>query len=85
MRGVSVWVVYSRQSCALCEEFLIELAAILGERAELVRVIDIDSDAELTRKYGDRIPVLTVDGDFVCAHRLDAERVSRYLKSSAAH
>jgi ABC-type uncharacterized transport system ATPase subunit len=75
------WVVYSRSGCGLCEEFMINLAALLGELAATVRVIDIDGDPELTRKYADRIPVLTVDGDFVCGYRLDVARVQRYLEA----
>jgi hypothetical protein len=75
----SVWVVYSRAQCGLCEQFLIELAELLGERAAQVQIVDIDTDSELKRKYGERIPVLTVDGDYVCAIRVDAERVQRYL------
>jgi hypothetical protein len=74
------WTVYSRPGCGLCDDFQIELAELLGaERAAQVRVVDIDGDAELTRKYFDRIPVLTVDDEFVCAYRLDRERVGRYL------
>ena len=73
------WIVYSRAGCGLCEEFMIELAALLGDFAAQVQVVDIDSDPELSRKYFDRIPVLTVAGDFVCAYRLDIERVRRYL------
>jgi hypothetical protein len=30
---------------------------------------------ELERRYGERIPVLMADGEFVCAYRLDAGRV----------
>jgi thiol-disulfide isomerase/thioredoxin len=76
---MSGWIVYSRSGCGLCEEFMHELAELLGEHAAAVRVVDIDGDPELTRKYFDRIPVLTVDGDFVCAYHLDGERVRRYL------
>jgi len=75
------WVVYSRSGCGLCAEFMINLADLLGELAATVRVVDIDGDPELTRKYGDRIPVLTVDGDFVCGYRLDVDRVQRYLEA----
>jgi len=77
----SPWIVYSRPGCGLCDEFMAELADLLGARAADVQVIDIDSDPDLTRKYFDRIPVLTVDGDFVCGYRLDAARVRRYLAS----
>jgi hypothetical protein len=58
---------------------MIELAELLGDRAASVQVFDIDADVDLARKYSDRIPVLTVDDDFVCSYRLDAARVRRYL------
>jgi ABC-type uncharacterized transport system ATPase subunit len=73
------WIVYSRSGCGLCEEFMHALAELLGDFATRVQVIDIDGDLDLMRRYADRIPVLTVAGDFVCAYRLDAERVRRYL------
>jgi hypothetical protein len=61
---------------------MIRLAELLGEQAASVEVVDIDTDPSLFRKYADRIPVLTVDDDFVCSYRLDAERVRRYLDHS---
>jgi Glutaredoxin-like domain (DUF836) len=70
------WTVYSRADCSLCEQLLDELAELLGpEAAMAVQVVDIEGRRELERKYGTRIPVLLADGEFVCAHRLDAERV----------
>jgi len=74
------WIVYSRSGCGLCEEFMVELARLLGPSAPQVAVVDIDSDVELTRKYSTKIPVLTVDGDFVCNYRVDSERVSRHIE-----
>ena len=73
------WVVYSRAGCTLCDDFLQELANLLGDHAHRVQVVDVDSERELVRKYSDRVPVLCIDGDFVCAHRLDGDRVKRYL------
>jgi hypothetical protein len=70
------WTVYSRADCSLCERLLEELAGLLGpEGAAAVQVVDIDGQPELERKYGTRIPVLMADGEFVCAYRLDVERV----------
>jgi Glutaredoxin-like domain (DUF836) len=70
------WTVYSRADCSLCERMLEELAELLGgQAAATVQVVDIDGQPELERRYGTRIPVLTADGEFVCAYRLDAERV----------
>jgi glutaredoxin len=74
------WTVFSRPGCGLCEEMLEELASVLPPaQAARVQVIDIEADPELTRKYGTRIPVLLVDGEFVCAYRLDRERVAAHL------
>lgn len=75
------WVVYTRPGCTLCEEFLAQLAELIetGPTAIPVQVVDIDGDAVLSRRYSDRVPVLTIDGDFVCAYRLDRERLRPYL------
>jgi predicted thioredoxin/glutaredoxin len=73
------WIVYSRENCGLCESFMAELAEQLGSLAAGVKVVDIDGDAELKRRYFDRVPVLTVDGDFVCAIKVDPDRIRRHL------
>lgn len=46
---------------------------------ELVE-FDVDSDPELLRRYGARVPVLTgPDGTEICHYFLDAGAVRRYL------
>jgi hypothetical protein len=73
---VTQWTVLSRYECSLCEQLLRELAEELSPAgASQVRVIDIDQDPALVRKYGHRIPVLLADDDFVCDYRLDRQRV----------
>ena len=57
-----------------------ELANLVGPSADQIRVIDIDDDPALHAKYSARIPVLTIDDDFVCGYRVDRERVRRYLE-----
>jgi Glutaredoxin-like domain (DUF836) len=74
------WTVYSRADCSLCERLIEELAELLGpQAAAAVQVVDIDGQPELEHRYGTRIPVLTADGEFVCAYRLDADRVRAHL------
>ncbi|WP_217705526.1 glutaredoxin family protein [Peristeroidobacter soli] len=66
----------SRAECSLCDQLLAELAGELSpEEAATVQVVDVDSDPELVRKYGHRVPVLLADDDFVCDYRLDRARV----------
>jgi hypothetical protein len=74
------WTVYSRPECELCDELVAELAGLLGP-ADRVTVVDICGDPELERRYGQRVPVLLADGEFVCAYRLDPERVRALLAS----
>ncbi len=75
----SVWRVLSRPDCSLCETLLTELWELLGERAAAVQVQDISGDPELERRYGHRIPVLLIDGEFICAYRLDLQRLQAHL------
>jgi hypothetical protein len=72
-------VVYTRPDCGLCTEMLDELAHLLEDRPIRVDVVDVDSDPALAQRYGMRIPVLCADGEFVCAYRLDVDRVRRLL------
>lgn len=73
------WTVYTRAGCSLCEQLMSELADLLGPAAADVLVVDIADDADLEARYGWRIPVLMADGEFVCAYRLDPDRVQAYL------
>lgn len=72
-------ILYSRRGCGLCEELLRELLPLLADEDVRVRVVDIDEDRELKRRYGLDIPVLT-DGDLeICRHRLDREALDEWL------
>lgn len=73
MTAAHRFVVYTRDGCALCDEFVEELAEIL--RAFEVR--DVDADAVTRRRYGLKVPVLTCDGSVVCHGRLDRDAVRR--------
>jgi Glutaredoxin-like domain (DUF836) len=74
------WTVYSRADCSLCEHMLAQLADLLGpQAAAAVQIVDIEGQPELERRFGTRIPVLTADDEFVCAYRLDEQRVRALL------
>jgi hypothetical protein len=73
------WTLLSRPDCSLCETLHWELAQLLGSGAD-IRLVDISGDAELESRYGTRIPVLLADEEFVCAYRLDPERVASHLR-----
>jgi hypothetical protein len=43
-------------------------------------LVDVDSDADLARRYGLDIPVLLWGGVKVCEHRLDRAELVRLLR-----
>ncbi|MGB5132434.1 MAG: glutaredoxin family protein [Steroidobacteraceae bacterium] len=72
-------MVYSRENCPLCDEFIADLARQLAPFAQPMDVRDVDADPLTKRRYGLKIPVLAVDGRPVCNGRLDAAAVARLL------
>jgi hypothetical protein len=53
----------------------------LARRAALppLAIVDVDSDAQLQRRYGLKIPVLLLGATLVCSQRLDASELLRLL------
>ena len=45
-----------------------------------IDVLDVDADAQLLRRYGLHVPVLLLDGEVVCRHRLDVPELKRLLR-----
>ena len=68
----------------MCDEMLADLAA-LGRERELppVRILDVDADADLKRRFGFDVPVLLLDGTVVCRHRLDRGELLRLLRPAS--
>ena len=76
---------YVRQGCHLCDDARAVLAAALAERgadAPAWDEVDVDSDADLADRYGDLVPVVTVDGVVQGYWRLDGDRVRRALAAA---
>ena len=71
-------VLYSTDHCALCEEALDLLFSMPELRGLALRVVDVAEDDALLRRYGERIPVLRMDGREVDAP-IDQAKVMRLL------
>ena len=72
-------MLYAREGCHLCDEFLVDLSLDLGPAWSSVEVEDVDADAALAARYGLRVPVLEVAGAVVCEGRYDSDQVRRAL------
>ena len=78
-RAAPRFVLYSRPGCGLCEDMLMELAALQESVALEVTVLDVDADPTTQMRYGHKIPVLLFAGELVCHGRLDRDEVYKAL------
>lgn len=74
-----VLTVFGRSSCHLCDEMVAALEGLQTGLGFAVERVDVDSDAELARRYGERVPVLAHGSRELCHYRLEAPAVTAYL------
>ena len=71
----------SRDECGLCESMNADIERLRAARwLPAVRIVDVDGDPELVRRYGLHVPVLLLDGVEVSRHRLDEAELLRLLR-----
>ena len=72
-------VLYARRDCCLCDA----MKAVIRRVAETVpltlREVDVDSFAELRRRFGEEVPVLFIDGRKAFKIRLTARELEKRL------
>jgi hypothetical protein len=79
---LTVLVLLTRPECGLCETMLQELEALRAEYPlPPIQLVDVDSDPELRRRYGLKIPVLMIEQVPICSVRLDRQELIRALKT----
>jgi thiol-disulfide isomerase/thioredoxin len=73
-------VVLSREGCGLCEDMLLALAELeQANSIPTVTVLDVDSDPDLARQYGLKVPVLFLDGSAICHYTLNSKELLRLV------
>jgi glutaredoxin len=53
---------YTRSGCHLCETAWIELLEAEKRHGFALSAVDVDEDPELTARFGDEVPVITLNG-----------------------
>ena len=70
----------TRQGCHLCEEAAATLGQLAAEAGlEEPAAVDVDADRELQAEYGDRVPVVLLDGSEHSYFSVDVPRLRRDL------
>ncbi|MBA3339405.1 MAG: glutaredoxin family protein [Geodermatophilaceae bacterium] len=73
-------LLYSRPDCHLCEVARAELERICADLVIGFDEIDVDSDPDLRADYGDRVPVIVVDGREHGYFRVEEDRLRAALR-----
>jgi glutaredoxin len=74
-------VVYGKPGCHLCEEARAVVAAVRARHPFELEEVDVSTDPELHRAYGERIPVVAVDGEELFEFHVEADELARRLQS----
>jgi glutaredoxin len=69
----------TRAGCHLCEVAAETLTRVAGEAGLPVELVDVDADPELRAEYGDRVPVVLLDGREHSHFTVDVVRLRRDL------
>lgn len=78
-------LVISREGCGLCDEMIEGLLELSRTRTlPAFSVVDVDSDAELVRQFGLKVPVLMLDGSVICHYTLNSQELLRLIGLPAA-
>jgi len=72
-------VLYVREGCHLCEQFLLDLSLDFPAALTRLTSLDVDTDAALATEFGLRVPVLATGGTVVCEGIYDRAKVGPAL------
>jgi hypothetical protein len=73
-------VLITRVGCHLCDVAKEAMDRVTGITGEGWRELDVDADPELQAEYGERVPVVLLDGKEHGYWRVEEERLLRDLK-----
>ncbi len=70
---------YGRSYCHLCDDMLVALRSLREVPAFDLGYVDVDSDPQFERRFGELVPVLMAGDRELCRHYLDEAVVRAYL------
>jgi glutaredoxin len=73
---------YTRPGCHLCDDAKLALDRVASVSGERWVEVNVESDIELEREYGERLPVVLLDGKEHGYFRVEEDRLLRDLARS---
>jgi glutathione S-transferase len=76
---VPLVTLYGKPGCHLCDDARVVVGRVRAEHPFDLREVDVSLDPELHRAYGERIPVLELDGEELFEFHVDAAELARRI------
>ncbi len=76
---MAIVTLYGKPGCHLCDHARAEIERVRAEHPFGLEEVDITIDAALNRRYGERIPVLAVDGEELFELHVDGNALREAL------
>jgi glutaredoxin len=84
VNGSAVVEIYSKPDCHLCDEAKAVLLKMQRHHGFQLREVNIADDEKLMAEYGERIPLVLVNGHLICKYFVDEMAVVKSLNATAA-
>jgi hypothetical protein len=75
---------YTKPDCTLCDAAADALARVRRRTPFDLDIVDISPVPELRARYGERIPVVLVDGEFAFEYEVDEHALEDRLSAAGA-
>ena len=76
---MTVLTLYGKPGCCLCDDARAVVESVRRERSFELREVDVSIDPGLNRDYGERIPVVELDGEEVFELRVNEGELRRLV------
>jgi hypothetical protein len=76
-------ILYTKPECGLCDEAHDAIERVRARVPFDLRVVDISADDSLAARYGQRIPVVLVDGEEAFEYEVDEGELAGRIESAA--
>jgi len=80
MRDAIQIEIYSRPGCHLCDEAKTVIERVQRRFSFALRIVNIETDPELERAYGEQIPVVFINGNKAFKYRVDEVELEKKVK-----
>jgi glutaredoxin len=77
-------ILYTKPDCSLCDVAAEALARVRERVPFDLEVVDISRDPELRARYGERIPVVLVDGEPAFEYEVDEQALELRVSGAGA-